>query len=284
MPKPASGNIRGRMEAVESVCARIRTHPDVTLTLAELSSIAGMSSFHFQRTFKQLVGVTPRQFAASCRLDSLKQQLRARPVTEAIYEAGYGSASRVYESSDLQLGMTPATYGAGGRGASISYVSLPTPLGPMLIGATDRGICFAQFGDPRVVRAELRREFSAADLTAVEPPLAPQLQAWTKAIAGHIETGGPSPLLPLDLRATAFQIKVWNYLRTIPSGETRSYMEAAAAIGKPTAARAIARACAANRVAIVIPCHRVIRGTGEFGGYRWGVERKEALLEAERNS
>ncbi len=185
--------------------------------------------------------------------------------------------------------MTPATYGAGGRGASISYVSVPTPLGPMLIAATDRGICFAQFGDPGELRAELRREFPAAELTAAAvrsmgPPLPGQLRAWTDAIAKHIRTGGPSPVLPLDLRATAFQMKVWNYLRTIPSGETRSYQETAAAIGKPTAARAVARACAANRVAIVIPCHRVIRGTGELGGYRWGLDRKQALLDAERTS
>ncbi|HEX4278113.1 MAG TPA: methylated-DNA--[protein]-cysteine S-methyltransferase [Bryobacteraceae bacterium] len=270
---------------IQSVCDYIRTHSHEPLPLAQLAATAGLSPFHFQRTFKSIVGVTPKQFADSCRLEDLKGQLRAQPsVTGAIYQAGFNSGSRVYERSGSHLGMTPGQYRAGGAGASISWVIAETPIGRMMMAATDRGLCFIQFGDSdEALVAELRNEYPKAQIEPMREPYPRQFNLWMNALTRHLNGEQPAPDLPLDVRATAFQMKVWRYLQSIPAGTTQSYSEVAAGIGQPTAARAVARACATNPVSIVVPCHRVIRGSGDLAGYRWGLDRKRALLDREKN-
>ncbi len=268
--------------SIESICEFIRAHCDEQLTLAMLAGRAGVSVFHFQRSFKAATGVTPKQFVESCRLARLKTKLRAGRVTEAVYEAGFGSASRVYERT-ARLGMTPADYGAGGKGATISYASTRSPLGRMMLGATDRGLCFVQFAETdEELLGMLRREYPKAQLRAMSSGQRGLFRAWIEALDAHLRGGEAKLALPLDVRATAFQMRVWDYLRQIPRGSTRSYAEVAEGIGQPTAARAVARACATNRVAVLIPCHRVLRGTGDLSGYKWGLERKRALLQIEK--
>lgn len=268
--------------AVAVACAYLDEHFDRPVPLAELAEKTGVSAFHLQRTFKSVVGVTPRQYQEARRVSAFKQGLRkGEDVTTATYEAGFGSSSRVYERADARLGMTPGEYKRGARGVQITYARAETVLGPLLIGATDRGLCFVQF---EANEDDLRREFPEAVLTPAEEPYPFEFGAWMQALQRHLEgQRGETVRLPVDVRATAFQMSVWQYLQTIPAGETRSYAEVAEALGKPTAARAVAGACAANNVALAIPCHRVIRGTGELGGYRWGLERKRKLLEAERS-
>ncbi|HEY3442483.1 MAG TPA: methylated-DNA--[protein]-cysteine S-methyltransferase [Paludibaculum sp.] len=269
---------------VRQLCQYIQQNCQSTLSLAQLARHAGVSPFHLQRNFQSLIGLSPRQFQQACRLQLLKANLRqGAPATDAIFDAGFGSLSRVYETAATCLGMTPAEYRAGGRSLSITYAPWNGPLGLMLLAATDRGLCFLQFGDsPEALLELLRREFPAADLQPMPDPPPTRFTAWMESLAAHL-AGRPAPLdLPLHLHATAFQMRVWRYLQTIPRGETRSYSQVAAAIGQPTAARAVARACAANTMAVVIPCHRVIRGTGHLGGYRWGLERKHSLLHAEK--
>jgi AraC family transcriptional regulator of adaptative response/methylated-DNA-[protein]-cysteine methyltransferase len=243
-----------------------------------------MSPSHFHRTFKAVVGLSPKQYSDAARLRKLKKGLReSGDVTEAVYGAGYGSSSRVYERADTRLGMTPNQYRQGGRNATITYVTIETPLGLIMIGATDRGVCFLQFADTREgLMAMLEKEYPSAALEAMSKPYHPDFQKWVKALNGYLAGTHPHLDLPLDIRATVFQVRVWNYLQTIPYGEVQSYGEVAAGIGSPKATRAIARACAANTVALVIPCHRVIRGTGELGGYRWGLARKRILIDQER--
>ena len=215
-------------------------------------------------------------------MGKLKQSLReSKDVTEAVYDAGFGSASRVYERAGSRLGMTPKQYRQGGGGVAIAYQTVASPLGLLMVGATARGLCFVQFGDSEEqLVAALRREFPAATL---EPANAasPAFGEWVSALSSYVAHGRPLPNLPLDIQATAFQMRVWDYLRTIPSGAVQSYGEVAAAIGRPSAVRAVARACSSNRVALAIPCHRVVRGDGKLSGYRWGVERKQALLDRE---
>ena len=235
------------------------------------------------RAFKRVLGITPRQYADARRVTRFKQELRRRKqVTPALYEAGYGSTSRVYEHAHAQLGMTPATYARGGAGIDIVFVTVPTALGRLLVAATDRGVCRVTLGDnAATLEADLRREFDAA---RVHQEKGGRLEGFVEAILSYLEGREPHLDLPLDIRATAFQRRVWQELQRIPFGETRTYSEVAKAIGDPNAQRAVARACATNPVALVIPCHRVIREDGALGGYRWGAERKEALLERERSS
>jgi AraC family transcriptional regulator, regulatory protein of adaptative response / methylated-DNA-[protein]-cysteine methyltransferase len=254
------------------------------LTLEHLSRRAGLSPFHLQRSFKSVVGVTPRQFLERSRIEALKTQLReSASVTDAVYEAGFSSSSRVYERSDSHLGMTPREYRAGGQGVTISYASTETPLGPILLAATDRGLCFLQFGDsPDQLLRMLRAEYPAADLQAMPTPPPPQFGVWMQSLSRYLRGEQGRLDLPLDIQATAFQTKIWTYLQSIPCGRTESYSHIAAAIGNPSATRAVARACATNPVALVIPCHRVIRGDGSLGGYRGGLDRKRALLEREK--
>ena len=238
-----------------------------------------MSPYHLQRTFKRIVGVTPKQYAAAQRADRLKAQLKEKKtVTEAIYEAGYQSSSSAYGQSAGQLGMTPAAYRRGGQGTAITYTITPCPLGYLLVAATPKGICAVRLGDSEAeLTTTLVGEFSSATLLRSDETLLP----WVSTMQDYLHGGHPQMDLPLDIRATAFQRRVWTALQQIPYGSTRSYSEVAEAIGQPTAARAVARACATNPVALVIPCHRVVREDGSLSGYRWGIERKEALLAQE---
>ena len=269
---------------ISEICRYIEAHATVTLTLAELAARAGLSPSHFQRSFKAAVGASPKQYQEIFRVQRLKRELRdAADVTAAVYEAGFGSSSRVYERADTRLGMTPKQYRRLGDGAAITYATAESPAGPMMIGATDRGVCFVQFADSAAqLLSMLRAEYPKARLEPMAKPASPEFQRWIRALTDHLNGAQPRLDLPLDIRATAFQMRVWNYLQSIPYGETQSYAEVAARIGQPKAVRAVASACAKNRVALLIPCHRVIRGTGDVGGYRWGLDRKRAFLERER--
>ncbi|MGH9432176.1 MAG: bifunctional DNA-binding transcriptional regulator/O6-methylguanine-DNA methyltransferase Ada [Terriglobia bacterium] len=284
--KPRTADADPDTARIRLLCDTIRRNSDSgePLTLRELGRQADVSPFHLQRRFKAITGITPRQFVEGCRMETLKDELRSqKPVTDAIYTAGFGSSSRVYERVDTRLGMTPAEYRAGGEGISISYVCVKSPVGLMMLGATDRGLCSLQFGESRPeLLALLRREYPAASLEAMKRPYPQQFRLWMNALFRHLRGRQPGLDLPVHTRATAFQLKVWTYLQSIPYGEVESYAEVAKAIGRPKAMRAVARACASNRVAIVIPCHRVIRGNGQLGGYRWGLGRKRVLIDRER--
>ncbi len=276
-PKAAGGN--GPTEMVKAMCRYIEQHLDEPVTLARLGSEFHQSRFHLQRTFKSVLGITPRAYADSCRMNQLKGNLRAgHSVTRSMYDAGYSSSSRLYERTAAQLGMTPDKYRRGAIAAPIRYTFADSPLGRMLIAATDKGICAIQFASSDdELEHGLRHEFPFAirrrDDTA--------MQNWKKDLLAQMRGQRLNTALPLDIQATAFQRLVWTHLQSIPFGATRSYASVAKAIGQPTATRAVARACATNPVAIAIPCHRVVRKSGEMGGYRWGVERKKALLELE---
>jgi AraC family transcriptional regulator of adaptative response/methylated-DNA-[protein]-cysteine methyltransferase len=273
-------------ERIRELCRAIEAEPDTVLDLAELAARTGLSRFHVQRSFKAVTGVTPKQYVEACRLRRLKSSLRqSKQVTEAVYEAGFGSSSRVYERADTRLGMTPNQYRRGGRGVTITYVTVDSPLGPMMIGATDRGICFVQFGESEEqLLAVLRREYYAAEVVPMAAKRPREFEVWIDALMSHLAGNQPRLELPLDIRATAFQMRVWTYLQSIPYGQVQSYREVAEGIGQPSAVRAVAQACASNTVALAIPCHRVIRGTGELGGYRWGLARKRTLIELERRA
>jgi AraC family transcriptional regulator of adaptative response/methylated-DNA-[protein]-cysteine methyltransferase len=266
-------------ELVENICRHLEEHLDEAVTLDGLSRQLGLSPFHLQRTFKAATGITPRAYADFCRLAAFKDGLRAgRPVTTALYDAGYGSSSRLYERAASQLGMTPTAYRRGGAGLAIRYDVLETPVGKLLVGATDKGICAIQLGDSeRKLEESVRAEFPAANLERDPAFLAP----WAGRLREHLDGRLQKLDVPLDIQATAFQRRVWEYLQTIPYGSTRSYGEIAKALKQPRAARAVARACASNPVAVVIPCHRVVRGDGLSGGYRWGAARKRKLLALE---
>ena len=233
------------------------------------------------RAFKRVLGITPKQYVAARRVARFKDELKRRKqVSPALYEAGYSSTSRVYERTHAQLGMTPATYARGGAGVDIVFVTVPTSLGRLLVAATERGVCRVMLGNNAAqLESGLRTEFDAAH---VRQEQGGKLEGFVDAIRAYLEGREPHLDLPLDIRATAFQRRVWQELQRIPFGETRTYAEIATTIGQPTAARAVARACATNPAALVIPCHRVVREDGELGGYRWGVERKRALLENEK--
>jgi AraC family transcriptional regulator of adaptative response/methylated-DNA-[protein]-cysteine methyltransferase len=260
--------------------AYIDGHLDEKVTLEELGREVGASPFHLQRTFKRETGLSPREYQDARRHQRLRAQLKeGESVTSATYEAGYGSMSRVYETSDERLGMTPAAYKHGGRGLRIRYATAPSPLGRVLVAATDRGLCAVNLSDTDAgAEAALRAEYPQASLERAGA----EVGAFVATLVRHLEGKEPRLDLPLDVRASAFQWRVYKALREIPYGETRSYGEVARALGRPTAARAVARACATNPVAIVVPCHRVVRGDGETGGYRWGAERKSRLLAQER--
>ncbi len=279
-PKAAGGNPQA--DSAKAICRYIEHHLDEPITLARLGKEFHQSPFHLQRRFKAVLGVTPREYADSCRLRLLKRNLQSgENVTRAMYDAGYGSSSRLYERTASQLGMTPDKYRRGAIAASIRYAITDSPLGRMLIAATDRGICAIQFGESDSELLEgLKHEFPFATRKTDESGL----EAWTHALLEQMDGKAIHPSLPLDIRATAFQRRVWRYLQRIPFGMTRSYNQVAWAIGQPTAARAVARACATNPVAVAIPCHRVVRESGALGGYRWGIERKKTLLERERRT
>ena len=277
-PRSFSGNPQS--DLAKEICRYIEQHLDEPITLGRLGKAFGQSPFHLQRRFKAALGITPREYADSCRLRLLKRNLQAGDnVTRAMYDAGYGSSSRLYEKTASQLGMTPDKYRRGAIAASIRYACADSPLGRMLIAATERGVCSIQFGrsDGELLEG-LKREFPFAVRKADESGL----QTWVEALLSTMTGRELNTALPLDIRATAFQRRVWTYLQSIPFGATRSYGQVAKAIGRPTASRAVARACATNPVAIAIPCHRVVREDGSSSGYRWGAERKKTLLEMEQ--
>ena len=277
-PRSFSGNPQS--DSAKEICRYIEQHLDEPITLERLGKVFRQSPFHLQRRFKAVLGITPREYADSCRLRLLKRNLQAGDnVTRAMYDAGYGSSSRLYEKTASQLGMTPDKYRRGAIAASIRYACADSPLGRMLIAATDRGICAIQFArsDGELLEG-LKREFPFA----VRKPDNGGLQSWVAALLSKMTGKELNAALPLDIRATAFQRRVWTYLQSIPFGATRSYGAVAKAIGQPSASRAVARACATNPVAVAIPCHRVVREDGNISGYRWGVERKKTLLEMEQ--
>jgi len=267
---------------VRELCRAIDAQPDGPADLTALGRRAGRSPHQVLRAFRRVLGVSPRQYRDARRVSRLKSSLKEMPhVSPAIYEAGFGSSSRVYERAAGALGMTPATYARGGRGAAIRYSVVPSPLGTLLVAATERGICKIGLGDsPATLERDLRREFPSAHIARDTG----RMSAWVQTILAHLAGTEPHLDLPLDIRATAFQQKVWAALRKIPYGSTRSYQAVARSIGSPSATRAVARACATNPVALVIPCHRVVREDGDVGGYRWGAERKKVLLQRERDA
>ena len=249
------------------------------LSLARLARRVGGSPYHLQRNFKRIVGVTPRAFAEARRLGDVKRRLRrGEAVTGAMFDAGYQSSSRFYERAAPRLGMSPSTYRQGGAGMSIEYTIVDSPLGRLLVGATPRGVCaVAMARTDAELEGALACEYPAASISADRGSLA----RWANTILAHLAGRAPRIDLPLDVRATAFHWQVWEALRAIPYGETRTYGEIAAAIGRPRAVRAVAHACATNPVALVVPCHRVVASGGRASGYRWGVDRKRALLASE---
>jgi AraC family transcriptional regulator of adaptative response/methylated-DNA-[protein]-cysteine methyltransferase len=276
-PKATDGNPQAAL--VRSVCRYIEQNIEDRLTLGHLARQFRRSPFHLQRTFKSVLGVSPRAYIDACRLRQVKHSLQAgHSVTTSLYAAGYGSSSRLYERTAAQLGMTPEKYRRGAMAAVVRYTTAASPLGRMMVAATDKGICAIQFAaSDSELQQGLMREFPFATRRRDDNAMAQWIQSLERLIDGH----DAHPSLPLDIRATAFQRRVWEYLQRIPRGETRSYSEVARKIGMPKATRAVARACATNPVAVAIPCHRVVREDGELGGYRWGIERKEQLLAME---
>jgi AraC family transcriptional regulator of adaptative response/methylated-DNA-[protein]-cysteine methyltransferase len=248
--------------------------------VAELARKLGVTPSGLRRAFQQVTGLAPRDLADALRLKRFKSLLRAgKNITDALYETGYGSSSRVYERSNAQLGMTPAAYQKGGKGMKLDYTIAKSPLGKVLVAATERGISAVYLGgDERALLAELRDEYPRAEIA----PAKGSYQQWVGEIVRQIEGRASGLELPLDVQGTAFQRRVWQELQRIPLGATRTYSQVAQSLGQPRAVRAVARACATNPVSIVVPCHRVIRGDGKLAGYRWGLSRKEQLLAAER--
>jgi AraC family transcriptional regulator, regulatory protein of adaptative response / methylated-DNA-[protein]-cysteine methyltransferase len=270
-------------KAIEKARAYLDRHADRegVVTLSELASHVGLSASHLQRSFKSIVGVSPKAYQDAARVSRFKSRLRAGDtVSRATYEAGFGSSSRVYERTDDMLGMTPATYKRGGEGIRIGYTIADAPVGRVLVAATDRGVCAVELGasDADVERA-LRADFPKATIERNDE----EHLTWVRAVLDRVRSPKQSRAnrIPLDVSGTAFQRQVWTALQAIPAGERRTYSEIADAIGRPTATRAVGRACATNRIAVVIPCHRVVRAGGEVSGYKWGVERKKKLLAEE---
>ena len=284
-----------KIAAVARVCreidARVLADPgvdadtDARVTLAQLSRSAGMSAHQLERAFRSSIGITPRQYADAQRMRRLKSRLKKGDnVTTALYEAGYGSSSRLYERAPSHLGMTPAAYRRGGEGMHIDYTIVDSPLGRLLVGATERGISALYLGESDAkLRGAIEKEYSRAELRRDDNGPG-SLGEWVSEVLAHLSGHKPHLDLPTDVQATAFQRRVWEELRRIPYGTTRTYTQVARAIGKPKAIRAVARACATNPVSVVVPCHRVVREDGSLAGYRWGLSRKQALLEHESES
>jgi AraC family transcriptional regulator, regulatory protein of adaptative response / methylated-DNA-[protein]-cysteine methyltransferase len=279
--RPTSSPLESSTTAsIRKATSYLAAHADEAVSLARLAAIAELSPSHFQRQFKRALGLSPREYQAAIRADRFRQTLRkGSDVTTAVYEAGYGSPSRVYEGVPTGRGLLPSAYRRGAAGIEIGYTVVPSPLGRLLIAATASGVCAVKLGDDiATLEEDLRHEFPAATLTRdrlVSP-------GWVKAIADRLQGSDRELDLPLDVRGTAFQWRVWRALQQIPFGETRTYADVASAIGRPRAVRAVARACATNPVCLVVPCHRVLPKAGGAGGYRWGVARKRRLLTLEK--
>ena len=277
-PREQTGS--SQLELVRDVCRTVEKNVDSPLPIKQLSSQLKMHPAMLDRRFKQSTGITIKQYAEARRFSLFKTALRfGRDVTTAIYEAGYNSSSRVYEHSNAKLGMTPAAYGKGGDGARIRYAIAPYSAGRALLAVTVKGVCSVKLGDdPERLRAELEGEYPKAELLQADE----QLRDWMSNVLRRLEGEVELPDLPIDVRATTFQRKVYEQLKRIPAGETRTYSQIAKKLGGESGRRAVAKACATNNVAVLIPCHRVVRTDGGLGGYRWGIERKEHLLARER--
>ncbi|SRR5713101_894733 len=275
-PNEANPQVR----KIEAACRLIDENIDVTLTLSVIGNKVGLSPFYLQRLFKRVLGISPQQYQQSRRTGEFKSALlRGSKVTDAIYEAGYGSSSRLYEKAPARLGMTPSTYQRKGAGVAIKFAIMNTQLGKLLVALTDKGVCSIQFGeDEDQLENELRKQFSGATITHDDNGL----QQVTSKIAAYLQGSAVRLDFPLDVQATAFQGRVWEALRQIPYGETRSYSQVAESVGDKRAVRAVAGACASNPVSLVVPCHRVVQKNGSLAGYRWGTHRKAALLAGER--
>jgi AraC family transcriptional regulator, regulatory protein of adaptative response / methylated-DNA-[protein]-cysteine methyltransferase len=272
---------RGEAATVARLCRYLAAHRDHAVTLADLAKVARSSPFTIQRKFTRVLGISPRAYQAQLRSTSMRRSL-AEPgtsITGAIYEAGYSSSSRFYEQAAENLGMSPTRFRERGLNETIRFATARCELGVVLVAATDRGVCSVMLGDkPTALERLLRQQFSAAKVVEDATGMTEQVTAILSTMTEH-----PAAVdIPLDVRATAFQARVWQALREIPHGETRSYTEVARAVGQPSAVRAVARACATNPVAIAVPCHRVIGSNGSLSGYRWGIERKKKLLSMER--
>ena len=272
--------ISGPVALVQRAAARLAESTEDGVRLSVLAKTLGTTQATLRRAFLHVTGLKPRELAEALRIKRFKTLLRSgKSIADALYETGYGSSSRVYERSNAQLGMTPATYRKGGKGMKIGYTVAKSPLGKVLVAATERGVSAVYLGDTEnALIAELREEYPRAEIA----PGADSFQRWVREIVQRIEGKQPRLELPLDLQATAFQRRVWQELQRIPRGRTRTYSEVARSLGQPKAVRAVARACATNPVSIVVPCHRVIREDGTLAGYRWGLSRKEQLLKQER--
>jgi AraC family transcriptional regulator of adaptative response/methylated-DNA-[protein]-cysteine methyltransferase len=277
---PSGRNVQ--LKKVEDACRYIDEHLDTTLRLSVIAGHVGVSPFYFQRLFKRVLGISPREYQQARRAGKFKKALLTESrITDAVYEAGYASSSRAYETASARLGMTPSTFRRKGEGVAIRYTVVPTELGKLLIASTPRGICSVQFGaSADALVSDLRREFPAATIEQDRAGLQETAAKLSEFVGGN----RVSINVPLDIQGTAFQQLVWNALKKIPYGETRSYSEIARTLGKPKAVRAVANACARNHAALIVPCHRVVQKSGELSGYRWGVRRKAALLEKESSA
>jgi AraC family transcriptional regulator of adaptative response/methylated-DNA-[protein]-cysteine methyltransferase len=280
--RPADASFTGMADrTVERAREFLDRNPDRVVSLHELASHVKLSPSHLQRSFKRATGLSPKQYQDAQRVKQLKSRLRAGDtVSRATYEAGFGSSSRVYERADRELGMTPAAFRRGGRGVSIAYTVAATPIGRVLVATTERGVCAVELGatDEEVI-ATLERDFPHATIARGDE----QHTDWVTAVVNAVRDSrnAVDARVPLDMQGTTFQQRVWRTLRDIPAGSRRSYAEVAKAIGQPSASRAVARACATNRLAVIVPCHRVVRGDGDLAGYKWGTERKKRLLDKE---
>ncbi|WP_395377840.1 bifunctional DNA-binding transcriptional regulator/O6-methylguanine-DNA methyltransferase Ada [Marinicella sp. W31] len=283
--QPTAQNHSAMRALMVAMCRYIEQNYHNKLSLENLAEEAGMSVAHFQKTFKKHIGLSPKKYQDACRFNAFKQHLKEdQSITRASVDSGFQSSSRLYEKIDTQLGVKPSVYKKGGQGLDIFYADGQTPIGHVMIGATERGICFLQFADDaKGLRAFLQQDFPQAILHPMPIDQQPLFDVWMEALnhylSGHIE----QLQLPLDIQGTAFQKMVWDYLQTIPAGELRSYQQVAAALNKPQASRAVASACGRNRIAIAIPCHRVVRGNGQLAGYKWGVPRKQKLIHLEQS-
>ena len=275
-----------KAELIQRICrfieSQIAAQPDEAITLAGLAAEIGKSPFHLARTFKRVMGVSPRNYADALRMRRLKTQLqKGDDVTTALYDAGFGSSSRLYERAPVHLGMTPATYRRGGEGMSIGYTLADSPLGRVLVAKTEKGVSAVYLGNTdQPLESALAQEYPRAEIHRDRNGM----HQWVKTLVRHLRGQEPNLDLPLDVQATAFKRRVWEELQRIPYGSTRTYKEVARAIGRPKAIRAVASACATNPVSILVPCHRVVRGDGSLAGYRWGLDRKKALIEHEAAS
>jgi AraC family transcriptional regulator of adaptative response/methylated-DNA-[protein]-cysteine methyltransferase len=270
---------KAESDLIRQACAIIEQSLDDPIRIERIAQQLGVSPFRLNRAFRRIVGISPGSYARSIRLRRFKKNLReGKDVTSALYEAGYGSSSRLYESSNVHLGMTPGTYGRGGQGMEIGYTTAITPLGRVLVAGTVKGVSAIYLGESEErLEATLHREYPAAKIS--KNPA--QVSQWVRQLVRHLSGEQPDLDLPLDVKATAFQRRVWEALQQIPRGSTQSYSDLARAVGLPKGQRAVARACATNPAAILIPCHRIVREDGGLGGYRWGLQRKQALLDAE---